>query len=859
MSSFSKYLSQYVKGTESYQTHLSFDKGKYNVPDEKYDEFYEKYFEAIKRGENLSLIEKISNSNFAFFLDLEASKKSDTKIKREDVVEIIGVACGVIAEYFKGDNLGEYIVSRRMDKYHVNFYNLIVNNETGMLLSKEIIKGCSNVTRGYIDTSVYRTGLRMFGSTKGTRGAGDTRGAGGGEVEVYRMYDIENDVEISNPGGDMLMRTVIRRKVGVNVTETSLRGETRLGKMQVKGVTNDKVIDEISRLLVYLRDSNNCLSNFKMEIKRLCATRNKAGIFCYYISLGDKYCVFKGRDHMRESSPVYMEVSIGGVYMKCYDEDCISRRYPEGGFRLPEDFEGEYPNLYMSMSTKYWSTDVKMTDEIKRQMELSLSGSHYQIAKAVFEIYKGYFRVDDIKNTEWYEFDGNRWKKSYNMNILLSEEFPKYYQGIKISDTSVKVDNLQEFLVNNDKINANIRNQMIDSIISKMENVGFKNNVMSQIIYLFKAYDADFYRNLDENPYLVGFKNGVYDFSNMKFRRGVQSDYITFSTGYEYIDYDENNEYVREIYDFLGKIITNKRVREYTLKILGKSLVGIPDERFYLWTGLSGANGKSTLINFLENTLGDYITSVDVSLLTNKRTGSSNASPDIVRLRGKRIFTFQEPEHNDKLRTGILKQFTGGDTIVARELFKAPVSFKLQGMMIMCCNDLPAVTSIDGGTWRRIRVVEFKSRFCDNPVKENEFKIDPKIKYKIKEWRPYFMSILIHYYKKFLEEGLVEPDEVKKATAKYKVDNDKFNEFFDAFVEETTSGFETNKVIYGSFSSWWSSNYPTSKIPEIKELRRAMKIRYGNEKEKVINGCINYGFNIRLKEVNYESIVDEEI
>ena len=199
----------------------------------------------------------------------------------------------------------------------------------------------------------------------------------------------------------------------------------------------------------------------------------------------------------------------------------------------------------------------------------------------------------------------------------------------------------------------------------------------------------------------------VYDFKQKSFRQSTQHDYITFSTGYDYIDYDESHSQIKEIYDFLSKIITNTKVREYLLKVLGKSLLGIPDEKFYIWTGLSGANGKSTLVNFIEQTLGDYSTSVDVSLLTNKRANSSNASPDIIRLKGKRIFTFQEPEHDDKLRTGILKQYTGGDTIIARELFKAPVSFKLQGTMMMCCNDLPAVASIDGGTWRRIRVIEF--------------------------------------------------------------------------------------------------------------------------------------------------------
>lgn len=176
--------------------------------------------------------------------------------------------------------------------------------------------------------------------------------------------------------------------------------------------------------------------------------------------------------------------------------------------------------------------------------------------------------------------------------------------------------------------------------------------------------------------------------------------------------------------------------------------------------------------------------------------------------------------------------------------------------MIMCCNDLPSVSSIDGGTWRRIRVIEFKSRFCDNPIKPNEFKIDPSIKYKIKEWRPYFMSILLHWYQRFLQEGLNEPDEVKKATAKYKVDNDKFNEFFDQCLEENVTAFETNKTIYSHFSSWWSNNYPNSKIPEMKDLRRSLKIKYGKEEEKVINGFTNYGFNVIIKYANMNNTDD---
>jgi len=44
---FSQYVHQFMKDTDKYQTHLSFNKGKYNVPDEKYDEFYQQYYSAM--------------------------------------------------------------------------------------------------------------------------------------------------------------------------------------------------------------------------------------------------------------------------------------------------------------------------------------------------------------------------------------------------------------------------------------------------------------------------------------------------------------------------------------------------------------------------------------------------------------------------------------------------------------------------------------------------------------------------------------------------------------------------------------------------------------------------------------------
>lgn len=840
---FSQYVHQFMKDTDKYQTHLSFNKGKYNVPDDSYDDFYQNYHAAMIKKEELYLIEKVYCSDFAFFLDLDHPTKQTLSLTDANVIEILTQTKNIINQMFISPD-SEYIVSKRGGKYHVNFPNIIVESKTAKKICSELVKVLPEKLTTAIDQSVYNTGLRLLGSMKKVVKKGDVAG-------VYQIYDLETGklYPIETTTLEQFMKTVVRRKSDVPltlVTEKFKVVTSTKKQVPVQGIQDADIVEEIGAFLEELKLTNECLKSFDMTVDRIYAKQNKMGMFCYFVTIGEKKCPLKQREHQRASNPIYVEIGMNGVFVKCHDEECLRRRFPDEGVKLPDNYETTYAKMYLSMSTKYWKSEVTISNPLRRHLEESLTGSHYQVAKTTFQIYKERFRVDDVKNTTWYEFDGVRWNKSHLMNILLSEEVPKYYKGIKISDTSVATEGgLKDFLVNNDKIDANLRNQMVDAVISKLENVNYKSNVLNQVTYMFKTHDPEFCSSLDSNPYLVGFKNGVYDFKQNTFRASTPQDNLTFSTGYDYIEYDEENQNIKDIYEFLSKIITKQHVREYLLKTLGKSLVGIPDEKFFIWTGISGANGKSTLVNFLESTLGDYATSVDVSLLTNRRGNSSNASPDVIRLRGKRMFTFQEPEHDDKLRTGILKQYTGGDTIIARELFKAPVSFKLQGTMIMCCNDLPSVASIDGGTFRRIRVIEFNSRFCDNPVKSNEFKIDPSIKYRLQQWRPYFMSILIHWYNKYLYEGLDEPTEVLKATHKYKADNDKFDEFFDSCIVESDT-FETNKHIYGHFRNWWTVAYPSAKTPELRELRRAMKTRYGHEQEKMIDRTRHYGFNVRI-------------
>jgi len=862
---FKAYLNTFTKNVDSYQTHLSLTGGKYNVPDFKYDEFYKMYFEELISGNTkLHLVEKVKDSKFAMFFDLD----NNSTISELHVSDIKCISKS-IADTLKNK---DFIVSKRESKYHINFYNIVVDTQTALSLVKIIECKLNELYKekynGIIDKSVYKTGLRMLGSFKKT------------EDVCYRIFDVENEKFIDDLTWNLFKKCIIRRKADQSLTDLSnvLKFASKMNKsdsvnQKIDNIKNKALESEIYNLVSTL---NKCeingellLKDYKFDISRIYASLNSTGVFCYYLNITDKHCPFKCREHKRANSPIYLEISNKGIFLKCYDVECLKKRFPEEGIKLPDNMETDYKELHCSMTIKYWNVDLNITPEIRQSLEESLSGTHYKIAKAMFTIYKDKFRVDEIKNPEWYLFNDTRWEKTLMLNLLISEGLPRYFKGMKTISNPKDTNHIdfKEHLINEDDLDANLRNQQIDNIITKLENVNFKENIMNQLIYLFKTHDTNFYKNLDANPYLIGFNNGVYDFTKYNvdtgitghFRKGNIHDCITYSTNYDYMPYDENNVIIKEIYSFLSKIITNKNVREYLLKILGKSLLGIPDEKFFIFTGVSGANGKSTLINFLELALGDYMVSVDTSLLTNKRSNASSVSPDVIRIKGRRIIAFQEPEHNDKLRTGILKQFSGNDSIIARDLYKSPISFKIQATMIMCCNDLPTITSCDGGTWRRIRVIDFNSRFCDNPKKPNEFLIDPTIKEKLATWKPYFISILLHYFNLYKKEGIIEPQEVKSATNKYKTDNDKFNEFFDTCIVEDDKNIETFRDIYANLTYWWSENYSNVKIPDTRELKRALKTKFGNEKEVYIDGLVRYGFNIKFtKNFNQPVINDLE-
>ena len=84
----------------------------------------------------------------------------------------------------------------------------------------------------------------------------------------------------------------------------------------------------------------------------------------------------------------------------------------------------------------------------------------------------------------------------------------------------------------------------------------------------------------------------------------------------------------------------------------------------------------------------------------------------MARTRGKRFVFIREPDVNETLNVGEMKEITGNDKIQARGLYKEPFEFTPQFKLCLCVIKLPNIPSNDDGTWRRLRGSSIYFKIC---------------------------------------------------------------------------------------------------------------------------------------------------
>ncbi len=274
-----------------------------------------------------------------------------------------------------------------------------------------------------------------------------------------------------------------------------------------------------------------------------------------------------------------------------------------------------------------------------------------------------------------------------------------------------------------------------------------------------------------------------------------------------------------EIDEFFEKVFPRADLRAYMWRLLASCLEGDNTEQcFYVWRGVGG-NGKSMLVELMIMTMGDYAVSLQTTAMTRKRPESGAANPDIMSVKCKRFIYLQEPDEREPINTSRMKQFTGGDMVEARGMYQDQTRFKIMGKLHMMCNTLPPIQSMDVGTWRRVRVIPFISKFVGpekayeiNPEK-HVYPRDDGLKHRMKRWRGVFLSRLVHVYEtEYLRTGLAPvPAVVMEASDSYKETFDVFAKFEKAFIRrgEAAAGAETPAADFWRAYQLWHGEFGT--------------------------------------------------
>ncbi len=524
-------------------------------------------------------------------------------------------------------------------------------------------------------------------------------------------------------------------------------------------------------------------------------------------------------------------------------------------FERWQKFDLENPNGLTKWSIMHWakqdapagynavrttSIDYYIDQTIKSMSLESMSNDRnsrgcgdFDIANVLYQLHKDEYVCVSVKSSIWYQLHTHQWVENDSGTTLrksISTTLRDLYWN-----RAIAMSNMASTLGAEDDKAKRMQAQAnkILEICDRLAKTNDKKNIMTEAKELF--YDGKFLEQLDVNPYLLSFTNGVVDFKEKLFRRGYPEDRLSKCTNMEYkpLDRVRDAKIIAEIEDFMRKLFPIKEIHDYMWEHLASTLIGIStNQTFNMYIG-NGRNGKSVLVDLMSTILGDYKGDVPLTLVTGQRQKIGGLAPELVALKGVRYAVMHEPSEGEQINEGIMKQLTSGiEPLEARAPYMTNmVKFIPQFKLTVCSNEFMNIKSQDHGTWRRIRVVEFLSLFTENPVHDDperpyQYLIDLHIIERFEEWKHVFMAMLVEIA--FRTGGVVNDcPRVMSASNSYKDSLDSIGDYIKEKIEKNPNGRITKGEITADFKQWYNMNYENMGKPAPKKVHEYMDRKFG--------------------------------
>lgn len=292
------------------------------------------------------------------------------------------------------------------------------------------------------------------------------------------------------------------------------------------------------------------------------------------------------------------------------------------------------------------------------------------------------------------------------------------------------------------------------------------------------------------NPKYIALENGIFDLESKKLLE-FNSSYIIKNK----IPWSYNPNVYSDVMDkTLNKICCNdKQLRLLVEEMMGYTLFRRNEiGKAFILTG-QGANGKSTLLEVLNELLGEEnISSVSLEELNHRFK--------TFQLEGKLANIGDDISNKYIEDNSTFKKLVTGEKVNVERKGRDPFDFKNYSKLIFSANELPRINDLSGGLKRRLIFIPFNATFSKKDKDYDPFILD-------KLTSPDSMEYLL----KLALEGLNRVLENHSFTYA-KVCDDVWEEYEQinnpviSFLEENDIENEPVKEVYLRYSSWCSEN-----------------------------------------------------
>lgn len=432
------------------------------------------------------------------------------------------------------------------------------------------------------------------------------------------------------------------------------------------------------------------------------------------------YCPRRGPMH-RDGRPAVILHRDGGITLKCFHAKCGDESPGDAWRRFQRD---------RGVTFAEWQTDLAKADEQTDNAN----------ARRFAERYGDSIRWDAHAN-KWLVWDGRRW--AYD-NCAAEALAKKYADSLwvvvkRLAGTA----------------DASALKKIITFIKATNGAQGIGN-----LLRLARSEPgiAVQREQLNVDPTLVTVLNGTVCLETGVLREHRKADLITKLAP---VNFDPNAECPLWL-AFLNRIFKSSPAWiAFIQRWLGYCLTGSTREQKLSIAHGCGANGKTTLVEAIMATYGDYAGKAPPKLLALRQ--HEPHPTEVAYLFGQRAMFITETDERGRLDETLVKHLTGSDTLNARRLYENPWTFKPTHKLTISTNHRPEVVGIDEAIWRRVIYIPF-----DETIPDAER--DRDLLEKLRGESAGIFRWCVEGARQWAASGLALPAEATKALAEYKGD-----------------------------------------------------------------------------------------